>query len=1042
MPISNLKFKAGDTDNNSKLSLQELEKKDLIKKLDDKFTQQGGNKSTQQGGNKSIDDYLKKLDDFYNIYNSEIFLKLFGLLSDKELFSEFYNKVFLNNKPDAAALLTYVEFFFIDINNYPDLKKTLKLQSKIPRDTYIYNLYDSNNKKDKIFTYTVVHLIKELINNTKNHSIVFYTNIETSDEITKIMQILFNKINVINDQYDKLKTQKSYLSELYNKLIIKKRKVFAFVKARNDTPATINPRYNYKIINNQENFTNKNGETFRNKYLSLRYYNVDGRYGYDEKGEYTNKQAKSDLLNAIKIFGNDDKDKLGNKKDRKEYYFFGPFDGFYDSKMKNSTIASESSVLILDKLIGQDQDMCVIGYGQSGSGKTSTLIYFNKNKEDGILIEVCKIPRFIETFNRIELKMVNLYVYHGTGVNDMARIQENDYKYNLMEIAGDTNPTFIYDKNRKTWMYEKDLKDNSIPDDKKKGLGLFIDRAFAEREVEPTPNNPNSSRSHVVVCLTLNKSNGDGIRKLVVCDLAGVENVFNCENNEEILKFDDRYKISDMYNVNGGPKEIKFDRYFCDQPKVATVQIKDQKLIDEYNDNTNETIKHNKMLVAHTKQITEIKKKVPSKNKTGGVSKKSTSSEKKPVIISEQGCVESKDLLECPKELKHIIEHKGDIQEILKKISELNKEVLSELETLNLLIGIKNNTGSDGFKKYFRPLKTDPPSNAVKNAVTNIENIFKLGSDVNKMFSIYNKITSAEVDAQVLIQFDKTQKKYDEVKEWCCEYERFKKLQYNCKLRRNEGYMINASLRDMRTDIQMLIKKSLSLSPDNKDFLPLFYEKEIFPYCRNININDEYFNEFYNFDSSSELSGILLKIMSGTNDDREFGLDMSTINFVIFTVINLTDTGKVNNPPNPPFININNLIYYSKIMYDYEKLKEKITNLIEETKQYQFYLNSNIMKELFKQEQFLDEYNKDEMISYANSIIEMVQANNPSTLIGSLVSTDILLNTVYNKLVCSTNSDLEFLLTKFKNEKLDSYITEKYDIAEIKEIIDDPKKEF
>ena len=42
---------------------------------------------------------------------------------------------------------------------------------------------------------------------------------------------------------------------------------------------------------------------------------------------------------------------------------------------------------MLKKLIDQNEDIVVIGYGQSGSGKTSTLIYFNKGKKDGILIE-------------------------------------------------------------------------------------------------------------------------------------------------------------------------------------------------------------------------------------------------------------------------------------------------------------------------------------------------------------------------------------------------------------------------------------------------------------------------------------------------------------------------------------------------------------------------------------------------------------------------------------------------------------------------------
>ena len=278
------------------------------------------------------------------------------------------------------------------------------------------------------------------------------------------------------------------------------------------------------------------------------------------------------------------------------------------------------------------------------------------------------------------------------------------------------------------------------------------------------------------------------------------------------------------------------------------------------------------------------------------------------------------------------------------------------------------------------------------------------------------------------------------MRDWYCEYLRFNKLQHNCKLRRNEGYMINRSLGDMRTDIQLLIKKSLALSEDRKDLLPLFYEKDIYPYCRNVNIDDEYFDDFYNLDSESKLAGVLLKIM-GDKGEREFGLDMSSINFVVFTVINLTNNGRVNNPPGPPFLNTNQVVYYSKINFDYDKLKESIINILAEASQYNFYKNSNAMQELFKREDYMGSYDHQQMKDFGNSIVNVINANNPSTLIGSLISTDILQNTVFNKTVCSLNSNLESLLTKYKTKPLDSHISAK-SIEEIKQIIDDPNKKF
>jgi hypothetical protein len=43
------------------------------------------------------------------------------------------------------------------------------------------------------------------------------------------------------------------------------------------------------------------------------------------------------------------------------------------------------------------------------------------------------------------------------------------------------------------WYYIKN--DNTM--DKDKPLGYFINEGFNKREVEPTPNNPNSSRSYM-----------------------------------------------------------------------------------------------------------------------------------------------------------------------------------------------------------------------------------------------------------------------------------------------------------------------------------------------------------------------------------------------------------------------------------------------------------------------------------------------------------------------------------------------------------------
>ncbi|MAR51422.1 MAG: hypothetical protein CML42_09885 [Rhodobacteraceae bacterium] len=64
--------------------------------------------------------------------------------------------------------------------------------------------------------------------------------------------------------------------------------------------------------------------------------------------------------------------------------------------------------------------------------------------------------------------------------------------------------------------------------DKDFGLKHYILMGFECREVGPTSNNKQSSRSHVVVSLELDMGEGVEPRSVFVCDLAGVENVFDC----------------------------------------------------------------------------------------------------------------------------------------------------------------------------------------------------------------------------------------------------------------------------------------------------------------------------------------------------------------------------------------------------------------------------------------------------------------------------------------------------------------------------------
>lgn len=79
-----------------------------------------------------------------------------------------------------------------------------------------------------------------------------------------------------------------------------------------------------------------------------------------------------------------------------------------------------------------------------------------------------------------------------------------------------------------------------------------------ERNVAKTPNNPVSSRSHIIICLKYSSTDSTSPPfTLFICDLAGVENSFDCskigDNNDEQFKTIPQ-KVKDVENCTNGDK--------------------------------------------------------------------------------------------------------------------------------------------------------------------------------------------------------------------------------------------------------------------------------------------------------------------------------------------------------------------------------------------------------------------------------------------------------------------------------------------------------
>ena len=190
----------------------------------------------------------------------------------------------------------------------------------------------------------------------------------------------------------------------------------------------------------------------------------------------------------------------------------GPFSYIYNEKQDNEKIAKSHIFrqTILNKLLDTSNDIpvCIIGYGASGSGKTSVLIQLsapNEEPQPGLLMHMSDelaINGYI-TCN------VNIVEFDNKNTKGMDGVFVGQYKY------------------AKKWTGRCSFGDN-----KTKTFGSMFEDILEfmdmQRNVQKTPNNPVSSRSHVIIHL---KYFGNSKTKhLFICDLAGVENMFDCAN--------------------------------------------------------------------------------------------------------------------------------------------------------------------------------------------------------------------------------------------------------------------------------------------------------------------------------------------------------------------------------------------------------------------------------------------------------------------------------------------------------------------------------
>jgi hypothetical protein len=214
---------------------------------------------------------------------------------------------------------------------------------------------------------------------------------------------------------------------------------------------------------------------------------------------------------------------------------FGPFSAIYDELQDTEQIFKNS--FVEDDLISSvkgGKSLVMFGFGFSGSGKTYQLISPDnqKDKKEIHLLSLCLNHIAAEgngfpKIQNITLTVSELYPYVNDDVTKEENISDNVYLTTQKELGYDP---------------KLEMKPGEQ-------IGAFITRfndinkeitniRTCLMRITPTPNNPESSRSHIFYEFNIKYEGETG--KIVIVDMAGTENTIEIKRNFLDVKDDDQ----------------------------------------------------------------------------------------------------------------------------------------------------------------------------------------------------------------------------------------------------------------------------------------------------------------------------------------------------------------------------------------------------------------------------------------------------------------------------------------------------------------------
>lgn len=654
-------------------------------------------------------------------------------------------------------------------------------------------------------------------------------------------------------------------------------------------------------------------------------------------------------------------------------FTFGPFNRVFEQTKTPENIVDDVQPLI--KQIKDGKPVFILGYGASGSGKTSSLVYFAKEKKPGILIYLCN-KLALDRYISMELKCMEFF-----------KPSDNDHQYK--QIDGDTpcvyteseKFTFKYNNNRFVLsssveytinhpykMPDKLLKKTFNEDTSLEDVIYYL--IETDRLIKATPNNPNSSRSHVLCFLKLTSSGKDA--NIIFGDLAGVENEFQCNAVNDIRKMfnkkrdntDERFYKNESTTENGqtiidpykGGQKLKlqnydntiFDnRYFTFSQASILNMFKGRisnYIIKNNNYNLNNSIhKFVEMILVHIGIIKDVD------DKRNGVENSTT-----PMNSS-----------------------------LFNGLIELNKQILSgSLSEEKLIIPQINNINTINNKKE------NPVVALLYQAIYgwNLN-----GTNTFRKHNEFNWDNTGKAMLKNLLDSDLIKIFLDKIKECVLANKIMKNV---CEHRVTEGSFINKSLQQLTDDFLNIINYK---NKENVYYVPNFDKECLQSYC----------SESYCFsikaDNVEPKSIIIQKILDHLKytDYTKF---YNNLEIYVFCFFNWSRTA--NNPPPVSYVDINPLkkmLYLSDSdSFNIDNFKSILTERIEKAKEIagKNAATDYVVLELKKLQKYVADKNNvfSDFEEKVSSFFKKIDNINAATAIGTIEFLDKIakLNTIKN----------------------------------------------